>query len=128
MNHTPEPAHIKKKNIERTLEVREMKTQHLWWEVLDLFLLQNKALVPFLSFIAVVVIVLYLYRPSWSVLNVPGPTAMPLVGHLPMLAKYGPDLFSVLAKHYGPLFRSTSLSPSLLIHSCYGCFPPKLRP
>ncbi|CDY21501.1 hypothetical protein Bca4012_002906 [Brassica carinata] len=82
-----------------------MKTQHLWWEVLDLFLLQNKALVPFLSFIAVVVIVLYLYRPSWSVLNVPGPTAMPLVGHLPMLAKYGPDLFSVLAKHYGPIFR-----------------------
>ncbi|KAG7567872.1 Cytochrome P450 [Arabidopsis thaliana x Arabidopsis arenosa] len=81
-----------------------MKTQHLWWEVLDPLLIQHEALVAFLIF-AVVVIVVYLYRPSWSVRNVPGPTAMPLVGHLPLMAKYGPDVFSVLAKQYGPIFR-----------------------
>ncbi|KAL1224629.1 Cytochrome [Cardamine amara subsp. amara] len=82
-----------------------MKTQHhLWWEVLDPFLTQHKALVTFLSFAAVVIVV-YLYQPSWSVRNVPGPTAMPLVGHLPLMAKYGPDVFSVLAKQYGPIFR-----------------------
>ncbi|OAP07831.1 MAX1 [Arabidopsis thaliana] len=81
-----------------------MKTQHQWWEVLDPFLTQHEALIAFLTF-AAVVIVIYLYRPSWSVCNVPGPTAMPLVGHLPLMAKYGPDVFSVLAKQYGPIFR-----------------------
>lgn len=85
-----------------------MRTQHMWWEVLDHFVLQHKAFVAFLTFAAVVIVV-YLYRPSWSVRNVPGPTAMPLVGHLPLMAKYGPDVFSVLAKYYGPIFRSLSL-------------------
>lgn len=85
-----------------------MKTQHLWWEVLDPLLIQHEALVAFLT-IAAVVIVVYLYRPSWSVRNVPGPIAMPLVGHLPLMAKYGPDVFSVLAKQYGPIFRYISL-------------------
>ncbi|KAF8393607.1 hypothetical protein HHK36_021851 [Tetracentron sinense] len=39
------------------------------------------------------------------VLQVPGPPTTLLVGHLPLLAKYGPDVFSTLAKRYGPIFR-----------------------
>jgi hypothetical protein len=47
----------------------------------------------------------YFYVPSWRVRRVPGPFALPIVGHLPLFAKHGPGLFRVLAKRYGPIYR-----------------------
>uniref|UniRef100_A0A1D1XFE3 Thromboxane-A synthase n=1 Tax=Anthurium amnicola TaxID=1678845 RepID=A0A1D1XFE3_9ARAE len=72
---------------------------------MGLSLLRSSA--PYL--IAMVVVLLgfagYFYAPYWKVRKVPGPPPAPFVGHLPLLAKYGPDIFRLLAKEYGPIYR-----------------------
>lgn len=70
----------------------------------------------------------YFCKPYWGVRKVPGPPVLPLLGHLPLLAKYGPEVFSVLANKYGPIFRSVFprsfifLTPSVFLNNETVCF------
>ncbi|XP_066329802.1 cytochrome P450 711A1-like [Miscanthus floridulus] len=60
-------------------------------------------LVSFLSLFSAFLI--YFYAPLWSVRRVPGPPTRFPIGHLHLLGKNGPDVFSAIAKEYGPIFR-----------------------
>ncbi|CAO2183154.1 unnamed protein product [Urochloa humidicola] len=64
-----------------------------------------QAIVFTVAALAVGAFTVYFYGPSWRVRRVPGPFALPLIGHLPLLAKHGPAVFAVLAKRYGPIYR-----------------------
>ncbi|KAK3224456.1 hypothetical protein Dsin_011481 [Dipteronia sinensis] len=59
----------------------------------------------FIGIVVVVGVLRYLYEPYWMVRKVRGPPIVPLVGHIHLMAKYGPDVFSILANKYGPIFR-----------------------
>ncbi|CAO2197959.1 unnamed protein product [Urochloa humidicola] len=59
----------------------------------------------FLAMAVGFLVVAYLYEPYWKVRHVPGPVPLPLIGHLHLLAKHGPDVFPVLAKKHGSVFR-----------------------
>lgn len=51
-------------------------------------------------------LLVYLYKPYWELRKIPGPPVSFLVGHLPLMMKHGPQVFHVLAKQYGPIYRS----------------------
>ncbi|XP_047322129.1 cytochrome P450 711A1 [Impatiens glandulifera] len=74
-------------------------------EIVPLFGIPTTASVIFTFLGLLAGILFYFYGPYWSVRKVPGPPTVPFLGHLPLFAKYGPNVFSVLSNRYGPIFR-----------------------
>ncbi|KAL6005926.1 hypothetical protein ACLOJK_039971 [Asimina triloba] len=72
-----------------------------WWEPL----MRPWGPTFFTTLAITATILVYFYAPYWGVRKVPGPPTTPFLGHLPLLTKYGPDVFSVMAQRYGPIFR-----------------------
>ncbi|XXG46034.1 hypothetical protein AAC387_Pa02g0973 [Persea americana] len=72
----------------------------IWWS-----LVRASAPLLFTTLSLLIGVLIYFYSPYWALRNVPGPPTTPLLGHLPLLTKYGPDVFAVLAKRYGPIYR-----------------------
>lgn len=92
-----------------------MASFYEWWE--DLGSMLGSVLSPFMATFVVLFVGFFLnfYFPYWKLRKVPGPAPTFLVGHLPLLAKHGPDVFRVLAKNYGPIFRYPFLTFNISI-------------
>ena len=80
----------------------------IWWS-----LVRASAPLLFTTLSLLIGVLIYFYSPYWALRNVPGPPTTPLLGHLPLLTKYGPDVFAVLAKRYGPIYRYLHAHSSL---------------
>lgn len=53
----------------------------------------------------VATVAIYWYWPYWKVRHIPGPPIAPGIGHIHLLEKHGADLFLMLRRQYGPMFR-----------------------
>ncbi|GLJ24943.1 hypothetical protein SUGI_0477360 [Cryptomeria japonica] len=58
-----------------------------------------------ICFAGVITVYVYARLPTWKLPNIPSPPESWLFGHLPLIAKGGPDVFISLARKYGPIYR-----------------------
>lgn len=109
-NHQLTLKKIKKKRTKNiTMDVVGLKFGGMMLEVLVGLHRTSTSSLLFTGIASLVgALVVYLYKPYWELRKIPGPPVSFLVGHLPLMMKHGPDVFNVLAKHYGPIYRSAS--------------------